>query len=137
MKKVLSSTKAPDPIGPYSVAINYGNIIYTSGQIAMDKEGKIVCEDIKGQTRKVIENLKSILDENGSTLEKVIKTTVFLKDMNDFAEMNEIYNEYFMISTPARSTVEVARLPKDARVEIEVIAYQADIMPAIPIAEKE
>ena len=81
--------------------------------------------------------MKTILDENGSTLEKVIKTTVFLKDMNDFAEMNEIYNEYFMISTPARSTVEVARLPKDARVEIEVIAYQADIMPAIPIAEKE
>lgn len=111
------------PIGPYSQAMRYGNLIYTSGQISLNSEGVISPEDIAGQTRIVIGNLKKILESEGSSLENVIKTTVFLKDMNEFSKMNEVYGEFFGDNPPARSTIEVARLPKDARVEIEVIAF--------------
>ncbi|MBV6478071.1 MAG: 2-iminobutanoate/2-iminopropanoate deaminase [Ignavibacteria bacterium] len=123
MKKFLKSAKSPEPIGPYSQAVGFEKLIFTSGQIALDTSGSIVSDDIFKQTEKVIENLKNILEDNGSSLEKVIKTTVFLKDMQDFASMNEVYNKYFGKSMPARSTVEVSRLPKDVKVEIEVIAY--------------
>jgi 2-iminobutanoate/2-iminopropanoate deaminase len=136
MKKKLVSSKAPNPIGPYSVAVNYGNLIYTSGQIPLDRQGNIVGTDIKEQTRQTIENLKNILEENGSSIEQVIKTTVFLKDMNEFAGMNEVYNEYFQDSAPARSTLEAARLPKDVRIEMDIIAYQSDTIPKVPIMEK-
>lgn len=124
MKKHLLSDKAPKPIGPYSQAVEFENLIFTSGQIALDTHGKIVSSEIEEQTKKVIENLKNILEDNGSSLENVIKTTVFLKDMIDFNSMNEVYNTYFGTSLPARSTVEVSRLPKDVRVEIEVIAFK-------------
>lgn len=126
-KDIIYSKNAPEPIGPYSQAIKLtmdsGKILYTSGQVAIDpKTGNFISGGIKEQTRQVIENLKALLNEAGTEINKVIKTTVFLKDMNDFTVMNEIYSEYFGDSKPARSTVEVARLPKDALVEIEVIA---------------
>lgn len=125
MKKKLSATKAPNPIGPYSVAVEYGNLIYSSGQIPLNREGNIVGTDIKEQTRQTIENLKNILEENNSSLANVLKTTVYLKDMNEFAGMNEVYNEYFAQSAPARSTLEAARLPKDAKIEMDLIAYKS------------
>ena len=124
MKKILYSPNAPEPIGPYSQAIEFGNLIFTSGQIALDINGSIVSDDIKHQTKKVISNLKSILEENGASLDNVVKTTVFMKDMNDFAAMNEVYSDFFQTSMPARSTVQVAKLPKDVKVAIEVIAYK-------------
>ena len=124
MKKKLTSSKAPIPIGPYSVAVEYGNLIYTCGQIPLNREGNIAGTDIKEQTRQVIENLKNILEENGSSIAQVLKTTVFLKDMNEFAGMNEVYGEYFQDSAPARSTLEAARLPKDVKIEMDVIAYK-------------
>lgn len=124
MKTLLKTSKAPKPIGPYSQAVSTGNLIFTSGQIALDTEGNIISDDIKAQTRKVLENLKHILEDSGSSMNDVIKTTVFLKSMNDFAEMNEVYAEFFGESLPARSTVEVSKLPKDVRVEIEVIAFK-------------
>jgi 2-iminobutanoate/2-iminopropanoate deaminase len=136
MKKKLTSLKAPNPIGPYSVAVNYGNLIYSSGQIPLDRNGRIVGTDIKAQTKQTIENLKNILEENGSSIDKVIKTTVYLKDMNEFAGMNEVYNEYFAESAPARSTLEAARLPKDAKIEMDVIAYLSDTMPEVPVLDK-
>lgn len=123
MKKVVFASEAPLPIGTYSQAIRYGNLVYTSGQISLNSEGVISPEDIAGQTRIVIGNLKKILESEGSSLDKVIKTTVFLKDMNEFSMMNEVYGEFFGDNPPARSTIEVARLPKDAKVEIEVIAF--------------
>lgn len=123
MKRIINTDAAPKPIGPYSQAINFRKLIFTSGQVALNEHGVIATEDIKEQTRIVIGNLRNILKEGGSSLFNVIKTTVFLKDMNDFAQMNEVYNEFFEKVLPARSTVEVARLPKDAKVEIEVIAY--------------
>jgi len=124
MKKILYSPNAPEPIGPYSQAIEFGNLIFTSGQIALDINGSIVSDDIKHQTKKVISNLKSILEENGASLDSVVKTTVFLKDLNDFTAMNDVYSDFFKTSMPARSTVQVAKLPKDVKVAIEVIAYK-------------
>jgi len=124
MKEFLISNRAPKPIGPYSQAIGFENLIFTSGQIALDTEGNIVSTDIEQQTKRVLDNLKNILEDNGSSLDHVIKTTVFLKDMTDFNSMNQIYESYLGTSLPARSTVEVSRLPKDVRVEIEVIAYK-------------
>lgn len=124
MKEYLVSNKAPAPIGPYSQAVGFENLIFTSGQIAVDTEGNIVSSEIKEQTKKVLLNLKNILEDNGSSLNHVIKTTVFLKNMMDFNSMNEVYESFLGTSLPARSTVEVSRLPKDARVEIEVIAYK-------------
>jgi 2-iminobutanoate/2-iminopropanoate deaminase len=125
-KTAVSTPNAPAAIGPYSQAIETENFLYTSGQVALDPvTGQIVSGGITEQTKQVFENLKAVLAEAGCHLYDVIKTTVFLKDMNDFAAMNEVYGQYLApegIVAPARSTVEVARLPKDALVEIEVIA---------------
>lgn len=125
-KSPISTPNAPAAIGPYSQAIEIADFVYTSGQVALDPStGKLVPGGITEQTTQVLENLKAVLTEAGCHLYDVVKTTVFLKDMNDFAAMNEVYARYFApdgIVAPARSTVEVARLPKDALVEIEVIA---------------
>lgn len=123
LKRVLTE-KAPSPIGPYSQGILVdGKFLYTAGQVAIDPStGKIVDGDIKAQTRQVMKNLEAILVAGGASFKSVFKTTVFLKDMGEFAAMNEVYGEYFSASAPARSTVEVARLPRDVKVEIEAIA---------------
>lgn len=125
-KTSVATTKAPAAIGPYSQAVRIGNLVYTSGQVALDPStGQIVPGAIAEQTTQVLENLKAVLEAAGTTLASIIKTVVFLKDMNDFAAMNAIYGKYLApegVVAPARSTVEVARLPKDALVEIEVIA---------------
>jgi 2-iminobutanoate/2-iminopropanoate deaminase len=121
--KVVSTEKAPAAIGPYSQAIVTGNIVYTSGQIPVNPEtGAIVSGGIEGQTRQVLENLKNVLEAAGSSLSKVVKMTVFIKDMNDFSKINEIYSGYFEKPYPARSCVEVSRLPKDVLVEMEAVA---------------
>ena len=123
MKNVVITDRGPKPIGPYSQAIKAGGLVYLSGQVALDpKSGELVGADIRQQTERVIENIKGILEAAGVNLHHVLKTTVFLKDMNDFAAMNEVYGRYFTAAPPARSTVQVSRLPKDALVEIEVIA---------------
>ncbi len=127
-KDTLYTNKAPEPIGPYSQGIyvrwDTQQMIFTSGQVAIDpKTSTFINGGIKEQTKQVLENIKALLEEAKSSLTKVIKTTVFIKNMDDFAAMNEVYAQYFGESKPARSTVEVARLPKDALVEIEVIAY--------------
>ncbi|HEY5533652.1 MAG TPA: RidA family protein [Ignavibacteria bacterium] len=127
MKKAIYSSETPDPLGPYSAGVSFGNLIFTSGQIALDKNGKLTEGGIKEQTNKVLENLKSLLQENGSSLDNALKATVFLKDMNDFAGMNEIFAQHFTDSKPARSTVQVSRLPKDVLVAIDLIAYKSDI----------
>ena len=122
-RKIIYSSSAPDPIGPYSQAIKIGNLIFTSGQIAIEsRTGKIVEGNVTAQTEQVLENLKAVLEEAGSSFQKVVKTTIFLKNMSDFGEVNEVYGNHFGESLPARSTVEVARLPKDVLVEIECIA---------------
>jgi 2-iminobutanoate/2-iminopropanoate deaminase len=123
MKKVISTSKAPAAIGPYSQAIQVGNLVYTSGQIPIDPAtGSFVEGGIKEQTRQSLLNVKAILNEAGTTMDHVIKTTVFMADMNDFAEMNSVYSEFFNTPYPARSAVAVKTLPKGALVEIEVIA---------------
>lgn len=123
MKNVVITDRGPKPIGPYSQAIKAGGLVYLSGQVALDpKSGELVGADIGQQTERVLENIKGILEAAGVNLHHVLKTTVFLKDMNDFAAMNEVYTRYFTAAPPARSTVQVSRLPKDALVEIEVIA---------------
>ena len=123
MKTVISTTNAPAAIGPYSQAIRVGNIIFTSGQIPIDPAtGSFVEGGIKEQTRQSLLNVKAILNEAGTTMDHVIKTTVFMADMNDFAEMNSVYSEFFNAPYPARSAVAVKTLPKGALVEIEVIA---------------
>ena len=119
---IVSTEQAPAAIGPYSQAVVFGNLIFTSGQIPLRPDGQLVEGDIAEQTHQVFANLKAVLAEAGSSLQQVIKVTVFLKDMNQFAIVNEIYASYFLEHKPARSTVEVARLPKDVFVEIEVIA---------------
>lgn len=121
-KKVIQTNLAPQAIGPYSQAIQVGSMIFTSGQIPLNKDGELVKGGIKEQTTQVIQNLQAVLEAAGCTLADVIKTTVFIKDMNEFGQINETYEEFFSQSKPARSTVEVARLPKDVRVEIECIA---------------
>jgi 2-iminobutanoate/2-iminopropanoate deaminase len=119
----ISANKAPSAIGPYSQAITTGNLIFTSGQIPIDPQtGVIVASDIERQTRQVLENLKNILEASGSSLSRVIKTTVFIREMNDFQSINAVYAGYFSEPFPARSCVEVARLPKDALIEIEAVA---------------
>ena len=123
MKTVISTTNAPAAIGPYSQAIRVGNIIFTSGQIPIDPAtGSFVEGGIKEQTRQSLLNVKAILNEAGTTMDHVIKTTVFMADMNDFSEMNSVYSEFFNTPYPARSAVAVKTLPKGALVEIEVIA---------------
>jgi 2-iminobutanoate/2-iminopropanoate deaminase len=120
--KYVASSQAPAAIGPYSQAIVIGSMVYTSGQIALTTEGTMVEGGIREQTHQVFRNLKAVLAEAGCTLNDVVKATVFMKDMGQFAEVNAIYAEYFGDHKPARSTVEVARLPKDALIEIELIA---------------
>lgn len=123
MKEPVLTDRGPKPIGPYSQAIRSNGFLYVSGQVALDpKTGEFIGTDIRQQTERTLENIKGILEAAGSNLHHVIKTTVFLKDMNDFTAMNETYAKFFTQAPPARSTVQVARLPKDALVEIEVIA---------------
>lgn len=123
-KTIIKTDKASLPVGPYNQAVAIGNLIYTAGQIPLDKAGNMVPGGIKEQTEQVIANLKAVLEHGGSSLEKIVKATVFLKDLNDFAGMNEVYAKYFKAETaPARSTLQVARIPKDSMVEIEVVAY--------------
>ncbi|MBR4602174.1 MAG: RidA family protein [Prevotella sp.] len=123
MKKVIKTTKAPAAIGPYNQAIQVGNLVYTSGQIPIDPAtGNFVEGGIKEQTRQSLLNVKAILEEAGLTMNDVIKTTVFMADMNDFSDMNSVYSEFFPEPYPARSAVAVKTLPKGALVEIEVVA---------------
>ncbi len=124
MKKIITTIKAPAPIGPYSQAILNGNTLYTSGQIAINPEnGELVLDDIKKETEQVMQNLKAILEEVGMSFENVIKTTIFLSNMNNFAQVNEVYGSYFNEDiAPARETVAVAALPKFVNVEISVLA---------------
>ena len=125
MKKVISTSKAPAAIGPYSQAIQVGNLVFASGQIPIDPAtGNFVAGGVREQARHSLTNVKAILDEAGLTLDNVVKTTVFLADMNDFADVNAVYAEFFAEPYPARSAVAVKTLPKGALVEIEVIAAQ-------------
>ncbi len=121
--KTVKTEHAPAPIGPYSQAIESNGFIFTSGQIAIDpRTNQLIDGDVEAQARQVFENLKAVLLAAGSDLEHVVKTTIFLKDMNDFSRVNEIYAEYFGQAAPARSTVQVARLPKDVAIEVDCIA---------------
>lgn len=124
MKTIITTTHAPAPIGPYNQAVLKGNMLYTSGQIAIDpKTGDLVTDDIKTETKLVMENLKAILEKAGMSFENVLKSTIFISDMHNFAAINEVYGTYFNEATaPARETVEVANLPKFVNVEISVIA---------------
>lgn len=124
MKETIKTDRAPAAIGPYSQAVKAGGFLFLSGQLGADPAtGELVSDDTAAQTERVLRNIRSILDDCGSTLQDVVKTTVFLADMNDFAAMNEVYGKYFDVEQPARSTVQVARLPKNARVEIEIVAW--------------
>jgi 2-iminobutanoate/2-iminopropanoate deaminase len=122
--ETVSTPKAPAAIGPYSQAVTYGGLIFTSGQIPLDPNGQLVEGGIEEQTHQVFRNLSAVLEEAGASFRDVIKATVFLKDMNQFAAVNQIYASYFGDHKPARSTVEVARLPRDVLVEIELIAVK-------------
>ncbi|CAM5778109.1 MULTISPECIES: RidA family protein [Brevibacillus] len=119
----VSTNQAPAAIGPYSQAVKAGSFLFASGQIPLRPDGTLVEGDIVEQTHQVFANIKGVLAEAGLTLSDVVKATVFIKDMNEFGRLNEVYGEYFGDHKPARSTVEVARLPRDVQVEIEVIAY--------------
>jgi 2-iminobutanoate/2-iminopropanoate deaminase len=122
-KKVIHTDKAPKAIGPYSQAIRAGNFLFLSGQIPLDpKTGELVKGDIRQQTRQVLENIRGVLGSQKLEMEDVVKVTIFLKNIGDFGQMNEVYGTYFPSSPPARSTVEVARLPRDVEIEIEAIA---------------
>lgn len=121
-KKIIATEKAPAALGPYSQAVQAGNLLFVSGQLAIDPTSGIMPQGIEAQTKQSLENVKSIIEAAGGTLKNVVKCTVFLKNMDDFAGMNKIYGEYFTENFPARAAVEVARLPKDAAVEIEAIA---------------
>ncbi len=123
-RSVVSTADAPQAIGPYSQAITIDNLVFCSGQIPLRPDGTLVEGDISAQTRQVLTNLKGLLEAAGSSLAQVVKTTVFLADMGEFAAMNAIYGEFFQAEPPARSTVQVSRLPRDVRVEIEAIAIR-------------
>lgn len=123
MKDIVVTNRGPKPIGPYSQAIKSNGFLFVSGQVGVDPaSGEFAGPTIQQQTERMLENVKAILEAGGASLSHVVKTTVFLKDMNDFAAMNEVYARFFTAAPPARSTVQVARLPKDALVEIEVVA---------------
>ncbi|MBS4534573.1 RidA family protein, partial [Clostridium sp. D2Q-14] len=121
-RKVVSTKNAPGAIGPYSQGIKVDNFVYTSGQLPMDPESGELITDIKKATARSLDNVKTILEEAGTSMDKVIKTAIFVKDLNDFEAVNEVYGTYFNDEPPARSCVQVAKLPKDAKVEIEAIA---------------
>ena len=132
-KKIIVTDTAPKAVGPYSQAVQAGDFLFLSGQLALNPQnGEMVGSDIASQTRQVIENIKAVLGAAGGSLDDVVKTTVFLQNMGDFSQMNEIYKQYFGDAPPARSTVEVARLPKNALVEIESIA----VMESGPLSHK-
>lgn len=124
MKKSISTNNAPKAIGPYSQGVAFGDLIFTSGQIPVNPETSEIPAGIAEQTRQVLKNISGVLEAAGSSMDKVLKTVVSIKDMNDFAAMNEVYASFFTEPYPARTTVEVARLPKDVLVEIEAIAYK-------------
>ncbi|MCL4143812.1 UNVERIFIED_CONTAM: hypothetical protein GTU68_040295 [Idotea baltica] len=125
MKKIIYTPNAPEPIGPYSQAVQVGNTYYFSGQIALDPQsGELKLSTLNEETRQVMANIGALLESEGMTFENIVKTSIFLKNMGSFAEINEIYGEYFSDNYPARETVEVARLPKDVHVEISVIAVK-------------
>ena len=127
MKQRIATAHAPAAIGPYSQGIQSGNLIFLSGQIALDPAtGQLLEGDVRVQTERVLKNLQAVLEAAGSSLAAVVKTSVFLADLGDFAAMNEVYGRFFSQDPPARSTVQVARLPKDARVEIDLIAQAGD-----------
>lgn len=121
-KEIISTLKAPAAIGPYSQGMKIGDLVFTSGQLPINMESGEIAVEVKDATKQSLENVKAVLEAAGSSLDKVIKVTVFIKDMNDFAQVNEVYATYFVENPPARSCVEVARLPKDAVIEIEAIA---------------
>jgi 2-iminobutanoate/2-iminopropanoate deaminase len=123
-KRAISTPRAPAAIGPYSQGIHVGNLLFVSGQIAIDpaRGSLIEAHDIRSQTRRVLENIQEIVTAAGGSMESIVRTTVFLKSMDDFTEMNSVYSEFFQSSAPARATVEVSRLPKDAGIEIDCIA---------------
>lgn len=128
MKQIIRTSNAPEAIGPYSQAVRAGGFIFASGQIPIDpRTGQFVPGGVQEQTEQVLRNLSAVLEAAGSGLGEVVKTTVFLADMNDFALMNEVYGRYFSEDAPARATVQAARLPRDARVEIEVIALEKQV----------
>lgn len=121
-RAIVSTDKAPGAIGPYSQAVKTGTLVFVSGQLALDPAtGNLVQDDIKAETRQAMNNLKNILEAAGSSLDKVVKTTLFIKDMDDFSQINEVYGEFFQQNPPARACVEVARLPKDAHFEVEAV----------------
>ena len=123
MKEIISTDKAPAAIGPYSQAVKVGNLLFTSGMIPIDPESNTLVEgDIEIQAERALKNVKALLEASGTSLDKVVKTVVFIKNMDDFAKVNEIYAKYFTSDFPARSCVEVARLPKDVLIEMEAIA---------------
>ena len=125
MKSIISTDKAPQAIGPYSQAIEFNGMIYTSGMIPINPtDGSLVTGTVEEQAEQALKNLKALVEESGSSMEQVIKTTVFIKDMNDFAKINDVYARYFTHNYPARSCVEVARLPKDVLIEIEAVAIK-------------
>lgn len=125
MKTIVNTKKAPSAIGPYSQGVNIGNLVFFSGQIPLNPEtGEMVESDIKIQTKQSLENIKALLNDQGLDFSNVVKTTVYLDSMDDFTAMNEVYAEYFVAPYPARSAVAVDKLPKEALVEIEVIAYK-------------
>ena len=121
-KEIISTSNAPSAIGPYSQGIKIGEMVFTSGQIPVNPSTGELVTEIKAATKQSLENVEAVLEEAGSSLEKVVKVVVFIKDMNDFAQVNEVYGQYFTENPPARSCVEVARLPKDCVIEIEAIA---------------
>jgi 2-iminobutanoate/2-iminopropanoate deaminase len=124
MKDIVLTDRGPKPIGPYSQAVKANGFVYVSGQIALDpKTGEFTGADVRAQTERVLENLKAIVEAAGTNFSHAVKTTVYLKDMNDFAAMNEVYAKFFTASPPARTTIQAARLPKDALVEIDVVAF--------------
>lgn len=125
MKTIISTDKAPQAIGPYSQAVEVNGMIYTSGMIPINPaDGTLVTGTVEEQAEQALKNLKALIEESGSSMDKVVKTTVFIKDMNDFTKINEVYARYFTDSYPSRSCVEVARLPKDVLIEVEAIAIK-------------
>ena len=126
MRETVSTDRAPAAIGPYAQAIKVDNLLFTSGQIPLRVDGTLEDGDIRAQTRQVLTNLQAVLEAGGSSLTNVVKCTCFLGDMNDFAAVNEVYAEFFSSEPPARSAVQVARLPRDVKIEIEAVARVAD-----------
>jgi 2-iminobutanoate/2-iminopropanoate deaminase len=124
MQKVVSTDKAPSAIGPYSQAIEVNGMVYTSGVIPVDPATGVIAGDVEAQAAQAFQNLSNLVEDSGSKVENIVKTTVFIKEMNDFGKINEIYKKYFKEPYPARSCVEVARLPKDVLLEVEAIAWK-------------